>query len=1048
LSCVHTPTVNIMPSQYINSSSTLFTSTTAVVEAPEVVESQQQFLAGYTNLPQTISNAIDRDEIFYLAVELYLPTQDEIYATPERAVYCFSSSRFKWRNRLYRDVIKGIPELKKFIGKTFNTFSIDMLNVERGKNSGSYFLFKNLIRGFRVAVRIIFPDQPHRIENSRLIWWGRIVNSEDVTTETVKINCSQEIGDFSYELATETYGQSCPLIFAKGDCLGNQTFEQKGLAFQTAFNLFGQGGCNHTNKRCIELANQQFYQGQNVVTITGQFYRETITKSGWWIFKRKHKTITPVQFSSQNQTDGEKENIALILGRAQVQLHPFTWADVGSEIHALMGACKGPIQGFYNVIGRNTNLTLISVVQHLGELGGVGTQQPPNYFPASGYNSKLAFLEVGFGGSPLDDEPEQVPAVTAIVKGMLIPVRDSFGVFHDEWTYNPVWITRFLTINFPYTVIKPTWFNEDRNSNTADYCFNVVEDDTGAEIPVITGSARHNYDEGIFNRYSAVGRYNMQSVVNGTTRQDVRSTRFLDSGLKGDEFDRMPLWFDDGEPSPELLWGNGLGFGAAPLDTQHIYLQYRYTCNGIINQKSKLSDILFSLILPTFKGFLRFNQFGKIDIDCRKPADNTFLRLPTVRNESPEIPNPPVGSTEIAVGSVRKFSETYGWLLIGVGIGSTEIARIKGIRYVNGCDQTVVSVTADNLQVTFSQVFVERAGGPAEVIIDFDGTPVAGDKIELKFTEPNGDEWVWDYYVENDTDTLELITRMFQVRLMASPSFRETWTAETYSLYPNRIYIRCQTGYIILDRLLKNNHYAGEEVLRVVEVYEDGKDEVHSDGVKDNIKEFTLNSNRQETFHGVTGTYTSAVQDFAPVKIQPRVAWDAAEQERNLNLLDLDLRFVDNYRQAALLTKSAAIQFVDGNLPATLVTGIKALFHEENDIIAVRHQTMEGVSYTPFSVEDISYTEDSQTTSLGLRLYLSAMFDERVAKEEKFLEATLTKNTNPTVTPPPSFNPGGYSTTGTGDGGLNSGNRIKYETQPYKTLPKQQLYSPYGRDNL
>lgn len=999
--------------------------------------------SGYHNLPTEIIAAINRGETFYLAVEMYLPDWDEIWDRPDMAVFRFSDTEFIWENLKYKAKVKAIPDLSKFIGRTFNKFTLEMMNVQRGLESGSAFVFRTLIRGFRVAVRIIFPDLGK--EFSRLIWWGRIVNTEDITENGVKINCSQEIGDFSYELATQKYGQACPLWFGRGECLGNETLEQKSPLFRAVLEAFGQGGCNRTEARCIQLGNRRFLQGQNIVTVTGQFIREEIVKKKiLWFFTIKKKNRIPVQWSSKNQSDNDDVNIPIGFGRVRIDLHAFTWADIGPNIIALMGACKGEIQGFYNITCHNPNLTIQSVTQHLGELGGVGTQQPDGRFVQSGENSKLAFLGLTFAGSEPADEGEEVPAVSAVVKASLIPVRDRFGNFRKEWSNNPVWVARALMLNFPYTVVKEAWFNENKNQNTADYCFTVIEDDTDAEIPVISGSSNPDFEAGLFTRFRSTNRFDSQqfqqleAIQQGLSRQYVHTEDKGDLGEIGEGSAVVPELISI-DALPDIWWTSPIGNSI--LGQSRTYLALRYTTNLIINDKAKLSDILFSLVFPTFRGYMRFNHFGEIEIDCRKPADNSFIRDTT-----------PIASTEIPIASTEKFAATYGYLLIGVGKKTAEIAKIKGVRYVNGSAEITPTVSSGgSIALTVSPAFIERDGGPWEIYMDFSGQPVAGERIELKFTEGVSGQNVlsWDYFVDSSSDSLDVVVQMFRTRLLASPAFREHWTADVFSGFPNRIVIRNQTGYLKLDRPLQNPHFRGEEVLRVVEVYEDGKDPDKPVGIRDNMKDFVLGLRRQETYHGVTGTYISAVQDFRETQIQPRIAWDAAEQERNLKLLELDLRGVDNYRQAGWLTKSATVDFVDGNLYSSWRTGIRGVFHEEGELVAVRHQTMEGLSYTPFTIEEIKYDHQAMETPLVGKLYLSAAFDERVAKEEKFLEATLTTNEDYQAVPPPTLTQGGYSSVGTGDGagGIRQ-NNIQYETQKMETFPVQQVYSPEGRDKL
>jgi len=957
--------------------------------------------------------AINQHKMYYLAVEMYLPTQDDIYSQPEVAMFRMSDSRFFWRTLAYKDKITSIPSLDKFIGKEFNELALELVNVERLINSGSRFVFTQLIRGYRVAVRMIFPGlTDQRIEDTRLIWWGRVAAVESITEKSVKISCSQEIGNFSYEIATQKYGQACPLWFGRGDCLGSETFEQKSPQYQDAFNRFGQGGCNRTNERCVELANERFYQGQKIVTVQGGFIREEVVKQKFlFFFTIKRKTKTPVQWSSKNQSENSDVTIPRVLGRAKVELYPFTWADTGTNIVALLGGCKGLIQGFYNITCLNPKLTVAEVTQHLGEYGGEGSQYPDIRFPASGFNSKLAYLGATFGGSPPADEPEETPTTTAVIKGEILDAPDAMDNFIQRWSNNPVWLTRHILTDWQYTVIKKAWFNEVRNIDTADYCFNVLEDDTDAEQPLVSGADAANYDAGLWTRYASTSRINSDIL---RAQND-------------------PFATPEDYPA-DIWWGSSAG--DASIGQSRTYLALRFTANGVINESSSLSDVLYSLLLPTFRGFLRFNLYGKVEIDCRKPADNAWVRVNAIAGEG-----------EIGVTNVSKFIERHGYLLIGVGKLEGEIGKPTGVRYVNGSELTGVAVeSSGGTTVTTTGSFEERESGPSELFIDFSGTPTVGERIALSFTEPDGTSYTWDYFVA-ENDTLEVVVQMFKVRLMASPVFRDTWTADVFTGAGTRIVVRCQTGYVKLETPLKFDHFIGEEIIRVVEVYEDAKDEENLDGIRDNMRDFVFNDRKQEIYHGVKGTYISAVQDFRETEIQPRIAWDAAEQERNLNLLELDLRFVDNYRQAAWLTKSATIDFVDGNLYSSWKTGIRAMFHEEGDIVAVRHQTMQGLSYTPFTVESLEFSDSAQQSSLTGKLYLSAAFDDRVAKEEKFYEATLTQG-GTAATPEPVVSPGGYSTTGTGDGGGDTRQAKRHELEAYETLPEQQKYSPTGADRL
>lgn len=602
-----------------------------------------------------------------------------------------------------------------------------------------------------------------------------------------------------------------------------------------------------------------------------------------------------------------------------------------------------------------------------------------------------------------------------------------------EWSNNPVWLVRHLMRNFPYTVVGENWFDDVKNLKTATYCFTVVEDDTDAEIPVIGASDYASHEAGEFKRFRGTGRYT------------------------GTVFQQGQQYLDELFSDPDIWWTPPIG--TPTVGQSRTYLTHRFTANGVINDKAELSNILFSLLLPTFRGFIRFNHFGRIEIDCRKPVRQTFQRDDTNAGVT-AIPVANVqniykggivhGNLESLLGASigQNDLSDLDYVLLGVGKLTAEVRRIQSVSYFSGTQTAVQMTSSGTIAVDAPTAFSTPTNAPAELLINLSGVISVGEKLELRFTEQDGRVLTWDYFVSEEDTNLDTVTQMFKTRLMASPSFREQWTADIFAGFPNRIVIRSQTGWIHLDEPTIHPHFQTEELIRVCEAYEDGRDEAHKDGKRDNLKDFRFNIREHETFHGVKCVYISAVQDFRETEIQPRISWDAAEQERNLNLLELDLRFVDTYRQAAWLVKSAAVDFVDGNLWASWGTGIRGLFHEEGDVVAVRHQTMQGVSWTPFTIEAVSFNDSSQETKLKAKLYLSAAYDDRIAKEEKFLESSLTPNLDPQSQPPPTLTAGGFSTTRTGDGAGDIVQDTFYSPSAYETFPNQQKYSPSGADKL
>jgi hypothetical protein len=986
-------------------------------------------MSTYLDIAPEIGRAIEVGGDWFLGVELYTPFTDDIYYHPEQASYRFSNTHAIWNTQSltdnlslrveYKSKIKGIPELSRFIGKTFNTLQLQIGNIERGVDSASTLVLKQIIRGFRVAVRFICPLLP--IEKSELIWWGRIDKVNDIKEDTVNVTCSQEIGNFSYELATRKFGQACPLIFGKGECLGDELFEQKSLAYQQAFLRDGQGGCNRTSPRCIQLQNEKFGQFIIPVTVSSFFERVDVVKHKFLFFKWTTKNRTAVQWSSKNITDSDNEVLPEAWGRVRLEGVPFVWADIGTTIRALVAFCKGEIYDFYNVTCHNPNLTIANFVPHRGEFGGRGSQQIPSYFPQAGFLSRMAYGEIEYAGSAPDDNGEDAPVTSAVIKSKIIQVPDDQLNFSRQFNNNPVWVAFDAITSFPYSIVKPEWFDHAKNLETANYCFKIVEDDTNADIAVISEANYQDYLDRRWARYVASGRVNQDYYRQNEIPVASSSLVVSETNLLSPYDIDIPIdidWF------PIDTFGAGIN---------RTYLALQFTANGVIRDTSKLSDVLNGLILPTFRGYMRFNKRGKIEFDCRRPANNGYLRMDTA-----------IGAKEVPVQNVAKFLDSRYYVLIGAGQNHSEVRRTRGVRYVNAQQYTTVSFLTDNLSVTYDHNFISNGDSPAYINIMFSGSAIAGERLELKFTEPNGTEFVWDYFVDETAD-MNVIAKIFCTRLNASPLFEENWTAEVIS--GNRIIVRSQSGYIKLDKPLNYPHSQGDECIQVVEVYENNKEDENPDGEKDNIKDFSIAS-PSENYQGGKATYVSAAKDFAETEIIPRIVWDAVEAERNLKLLELDLHFVDNYRQAAWLLKSSTIDYIDGAFYPTFSTGAKAMFHQEGDVIAVRHQILEDIFYIPCTVEDVAYDEGSMTTKLRCKLYLSAAFDRRIAQEQKFPESTLAPTTIGTVSPPSTLASGGFSHTRTGDGGGDRQNNILYEPKKYHALPSQQLYSPNGRDRI
>jgi hypothetical protein len=249
--------------------------------------------------------------------------------------------------------------------------------------------------------------------------------------------------------------------------------------------------------------------------------------------------------------------------------------------------------------------------------------------------------------------------------------------------------------------------------------------------------------------------------------------------------------------------------------------------------------------------------------------------------------------------------------------------------------------------------------------------------------------------------------------LNANYDFKNYLTAYLVPGQDTRIYIRCESGFLSLDAPLQFNHDFAEEVMRVSAVFEncndlDATESARFDNIIDDTFQWNDNDGSGDEINSYKAQYISAVDDFHLAEIIPRKSWDTIDEEAELNEDTIDLKFVDNYWQAAYILKATAIENIDGNLSFSWRSGLMAFALELYDIVAIRHDSGDGViNYTPVFISEISYNLDDFTVDITARLYFSATFDERIASIEPRLTTTLSKD-YPPITPTAVGTTGGY----------------------------------------
>lgn len=946
-------------------------------------------------------------------VEIYNRSTIDIssISAPELAIARFSDTCFTWSNSTgqydYQAKVLDFPSIKTYLDDRQNEAEIVISNTKRGENSGSRFVLDNEIKGTWMVIRLIFPDLP---DENWVIWWGKCLRPGKIDNTTVILSATQEVGNYKTQIPFRGYSPRCPLTPGRGDCMGNIPLSEHTVAYQEAYRIWGTMLCpDRTFETCVKLGNTNFYQGQRLVAVSGQFsYVSQDDTTANIQKKNKKKNIPNIKtesWSSLNQSDSN-EIVPLAFGRCQIAGHPFSWADTGTEVKSLQGFCEGRISDFDFIKCRNPDLTLSSVIEHYGDYGNSGSQTPDVLFGGfSGFNSKLAYLEITTTGSK-PENVENAPLITAVIRGMQLPVPDDNGNYTlTETSDNPVHIIRYLFTDEKCGRVPTYRMDDEMNLYTSDICDTLVEDRSQCETIVLPDNEYLDYDVG-YRRYRSTGVH----------------SAYTDMYENGELFGQHP----DLE-QPWVRWYKP--FEQQPLLPRQNVIRRKYTCNGHLQEKTSLLDFIEKRILPTFRGWINYNRKGKIEIRTREPADKVNLRA-----------NTSIGVDMIPVTNISKWrTNRDGYVVIGVGKDTAEIGVVDKVLYSPGCNnlpiiaETVGTLTASVVPITGGSITSQGIG-----YVELSGTVTPGCTLTLKFNN-----YPDDYYISYTTDGIEnidCVVRMMTAHLNANPDFSNYLTAYVVPNKPNRIYIRCEAGYLQLKSQLEYEHFLGDEVMRVQAVFENCNDLfADSSASFDNIvvDSFSWNDNTQEDdINAIKGIYTSAVDDFHVANIISRTSWDTIDQEAELNEEDLDLKFVDNYWQAAYLVKTHAIENIDGNLTFNWRTGLSGFMLEMGDVVAVRHDSGDGaLRYTPVWIKSISYDLKSFTTNIEGRLYLSAAWDERVQP----IEPTLTTTLNP------NFLPETPSALGT-SGGIGDASPVKPYFYPRFPWWKNSRYSVNGED--
>lgn len=592
---------------------------------------------------------------------------------PADAVETFAAIDITWNGIAYRRSLVSRGSIERHMGQQTNSVSLTFENVTGYLATWAQ---TTTIEGMWVVVRYVERDIT---AGSAVLFVGKAGKPSTINNQSFSITASQDLLDLNAELPTGTFSAQDPEGRSPSDPL------YEGIRFVA---IAGS------------LSIPQIIPAQNTLArLFGQ--RDTIYVTKQW---------------SSHDATPEGQPIREVLGRAQVELLPFLWADKGVQIAALWAACAGPIQAIENIKTRTSGWgPLINSFEeppdppeiHLGDLGGTGTNAAhPIGWPNAGYFSHLAYVSASSVGSAIDVE-DTPPTVTALVVGRRVPTPNASGVYPSiavestlEWTDNPVHLTRWI---FIVSGADENFLEDSVNYLTSLWCDEPLLDEANTDRTLILSGDIPQAGTGIV-RYISSGRIN---------------ARFL------------RYWFGDPVEEPWLEEPT-----YEPLDPQNVPTNFtiqkayrkRYTFNAPITERVKAIDFLYKVVYPTFRGYHTINSKGKIEIKSEKASDNCLLRSATI-----------VGATQLLVDDATPWKENLllqGKLLIGgtIGLTTSEVRRVSTATYT--ADGNAITLTASKTgSVTVTASGATLSGGSTTVqasgTVTVGGTPTFGDTITI-----------------------------------------------------------------------------------------------------------------------------------------------------------------------------------------------------------------------------------------------------------------------------------------------------------------------------
>lgn len=656
----------------------------------------------------------------------YVPGTDGF--DPADALETFASIEITWNGIAYRRELAaggGRGDIVRNMGEKTNSVTFNFSNVSRYMAALAQ---SQVLEGLFCVIRCVSPDVE---DDSVVLFVGRCDKPSDIDKGSFTMSARQDFGNINQELP--------PRKFLAEDPEGR-------------------------------TPSDPLYEGFRLLSTSGSFVIPVTTPSTSFfgrLFGRTKTKNETRQYSSVDNTPFGSA-VPMQFGLVQVELVNVYFIDEGYNLGGIWVIGEGRIDDAIVKV-HNDYLQQVAI-NHYGDLGGTGSNADTD--PRIGSPlSRTAYTQRSMYGSP-GDTVEEAPLVTAIVRGIRIPIPNSDGEYDSSaWSNNGVNIARFVLTD-PRMVNIDSGFMEDAvNYKTALHCDEPLIDYTSSQVIPIPNPDLPQAGEG-FIRLRSSGILNPRGILYDYFGDDSIIPEFVDGPYEG---------FDPLDP-PAV-------FVSQPL------LRKRYTTNVPITDAIKAVDFLYKVVFPSFKGYLRVNKRGKYEIRSEQATDQSYLRASTA-----------VGATSLTVQDVTPWKSgelLVGRLLLGFNQLTSEVRNITAAVY--SADGNSITLTAgDTGGIVATASGANLSGGSTTVqasgTVTISGIPGPGDTVTVTI---NGVSVVYTLTAEDTTGTVAaLLTQWINATSRLKPYTRAFWDVGT----PDVVTIKCLYGALTLNSALLKTH--------------------------------------------------------------------------------------------------------------------------------------------------------------------------------------------------------------------------------------------------